>query len=271
MRSSSRTRRTPFIRQIKWAAALAGALIIPSLAPASAADLGSLEAPASTDATNFFYAAIRGGGGWSDLTGLHAINPRVTGIVSNGDQSSFGFGSFALGTSYTGLPIRLELEATIRNTINQDVNTIGSCAAAQCGASINFSGFNSIRIESKRLMLNAYYDVPINSTFNLFGGGGLGVANLSTSGNQHYTVAQNPGAGMLVGSIWPHRSENNLAGSITGGVSAKINSNLVLETGVRYIDMGRYHTGIDTNLFHDESFSARVEAVEGFGGLRLSF
>jgi len=260
------------IRQIKWAGALAGALIIPSLAPASAADLAYLKGPASTDANNFsFYAAIRGGGGWSDMTNLEAINPRVTGIVSTGNQSSFGFGSFALGTSYKGLPLRFELEATIRGTTNQEINTIGACAAAQCGASINFNGFNSIGVESKRLMLNAYYDLPVNSTFSLFGGAGLGVANLSTSGNQHYTVVQNPGAGALAGSIWPQRSENNLAGSVTGGVSANINSNLVLETGVRYVDMGRYRTGFNTNLFFDESFSARVRAVEGFGGLRLRF
>ncbi|WP_426413397.1 outer membrane protein [Bradyrhizobium ganzhouense] len=258
------------IRQVKWAGVIAVALIIPNFAPASAADLAYVKSPASTDANNFFYAAIRGGGGWSDMTNLEAINPRVTGIVSTGDQSSFGFGSFALGTS-KGLPLRLELEATIRNTTSQEINTVGACTAAQCGASINFNGFNSISIDSKRLMLNAYYDVPINSTFSVFGGAGLGVANLKTSGNQHYTVVQNPGAGLLVGSIWPQRSENNLAGSVTGGVSANINSVLVLETGVRYVDMGRYRTGLNTNLFSDESFSARVRAVEGFGGLRLRF
>lgn len=195
-----------------------------------------LSAPASRiapDAGLGFYIAARGGYSGLQFNSLNAINPRVTGIVNNSAGSGLGFGALAIGLRLPSLPVRLELEGTIRDAGRNQIDTVGFCPAAQCGGNINFNGFNAIKVRANTLMLNAFFcDYAITDRFDVFAGVGLGIADVKSSAVQRFTIVQNPGAGVLVGAIWPSKSTQNFAFSGTLGAAYKLTANAAIEAGI---------------------------------------
>ena len=221
----------------------------------AAAALTSLPSSALAQ-SNYF--GLRAGVSSLRESGLEATNPRVTsvrGITASSNGSNF---SLALGRAYANR-WRAEVEFTDRRTAKYTVDTLGA----------TFSGTNELRVKSWALMANAYYDIPVATSFSAYVGGGLGYANNSASGSQTF---QNPAftGAQQFGTTFPTGKTGNLAWSLGFGGSYSINPTVSLDLGYRYTDLGRYATGIDT-VNGDEKFRARLASHDLQAGLRFKF
>lgn len=225
----------------------------------------------STSNISDVYVVGRGGGGLMFFDGLNVDNPRATATVHETDNRGAGFASVGLGTRIANSPFRLEIEGVWSPQTHEAVNTVGACSAAQCGTIVNFNGYNRINVDTRSLLVNVYYDWKVGGPFVVFGGAGIGASFLRTSASQRYTSPQFPAAGLIDGASWPGRTTTNLAWALTTGLAVDVSQRVKLELGLRYTDNGRYRTGLDTNLFQDERFSARVSTLSAFAGVRIGF
>jgi opacity protein-like surface antigen len=143
---------------LRTSCALIGAtVLVPCIAQAQS------QAPAN-------YAAFRLGTSNNDISGLQAINPRVTSVTGTTIQNA-GLTSLAVGHRYRN-NWRAELEYSDRRSANMVVSTLGA----------GFSGRNELKVKSWSVMANGYYDYPLNERFTLFGQLGLGYSRLSMGG-----------------------------------------------------------------------------------------
>jgi opacity protein-like surface antigen len=92
------------------------------------------------------------------------------------------------------------------------------------------------QISSTTLMLNTYYNVPVNDTFSPYVNAGLGVSRISMG---DYYATYNDGE--LVHSSGSNNNYN-LAWSIGLGAQVKLTNNLSCDTFFRFIDMGKTKT-----------------------------
>lgn len=248
---------------------LGARLFVGIVAAASCTAASAQDVVGGSGAASSVYAAIRLGAGSSFATSLHSTSPRVTAITGQDKSSDFALGSVALGFRPAAIPFRLEVEATWRGDVHHRIDAVGACTVALCGANFNFAGKETAKVRPRSLMANAFYDMALGDNLSLFVGGGVGIAQLRSSAVQRFMIVQAPQAGIQTGSIWPGRTSTNLAFSATAGLARRINDRLTLEAGGRYMSMGRYNTGFNTNLFADERFSARLSSAEGFLGVRF--
>jgi opacity protein-like surface antigen len=203
------------------------------------------------------YAALRVGNANNDISGLQAINPRVTGVTGSSiDDSSLM--SLAFGHRYRS-NWRSELEFTDRRSANMVVNTVGA----------GFSGRNDLKAKSSSLMANAYYDMPMANNFLLFGQLGLGYARVKLGGEQYFQAPANTGP-FTYGTTFPSGTKGNLAWSLGLGGEFKLTQQFSLDFGARHINLGKMETRTDT-VNGDEQFKAKLSSNELYGGLRFSF
>lgn len=245
--------------------ALAMAVFTSAATPALAQDTARSE---RTDKATV-YGALRPGAGSTSATGLRTISPRVDSITGQDRSSTSVVASAAIGFRPAAAPLRFELEAGWRGDAHHRIDAAGTCTVALCGQAFNFRGNQTANVASATLMANAFYDRQLAGGFSLFGGAGAGIARLRTSAVQRFDIVQAPQAATQTGAIWPKRTNTNFAYSVTAGLAKRVDRNTVFELGGRYLSMGKYDTGYNTNLFSDERFSARLASVEGFVGVRF--
>lgn len=90
--------------------------------------------------------------------------------------------------------------------------------------------FNTHKIKSQRLMMNAYASYPVADDFSIYGAAGLGYARL-------HSTAKGYRAG----------TENNFAWSLGAGVSYKPVDNTYIDLGFRHVNMGKARTSTKSN------------------------
>ena len=164
-------------------------------------------------------------------------SPRVTDRVSNPDSNKRISGSLALGHAFSG-GWRLEGEYTSRTHANFDSHW------APFEANVN-----RLKIDSQRLMLNAYKDFAINDWLSFYGTLGAGVAQIDAEGYQGNKSRR-----------FENKRQNNFAYSVGLGATAKLTETTSLGLGYRYVDMGKVETG--HNSFANR-INARDEQLKG--------
>ena len=92
------------------------------------------------------------------------------------------------------------------------------------------------QIRSTTLMLNTYYNMPVNDSFSPYVNAGFGVSKISMG---DYSAAYN--AGEFIHYAGPNRNYN-LAWNIGFGAQMKLTSNLSCDTFFRFIDLGKTKT-----------------------------
>lgn len=172
-----------------------------------------------------------------DLENALLTSPRVhSRVVSPNSNKDVG-GSVAIGYGLKG-DWRLEAEYTLK----QDAQFKSHWAPFNANV-------NNMQISSSRLMLNGYKDFPLSEYVSLYAMAGLGVAHISSEGYQ-----SNPSR------RFANNSQNNVAYALGVGADIKLNQQVTLGTGYRYIDMGDIETGYNTFA---NRINARDEQLKG--------
>ncbi|MCH7395188.1 outer membrane beta-barrel protein [Acinetobacter dispersus] len=162
-------------------------------------------------------------------------------------NTSFGFG-YDFGNGW-----RTEGEYTFKNN------------AEFTSGSSNFpTSLNHHKVDTQRLMLNAYRDFEVMQNVAVYGNLGLGVARTESSGWQGNTSRQ-----------YLSNTETQLVYSIGAGASYKAIDNLNLDLGYRYVDLGKADSGLNNfanaRSLQDEQMKAHLYSSEFYLGARYSF
>lgn len=132
------------------------------------------------------------------------------------------------------------------------------------GSSAFATSFNHHHVRSQRLMLNAYRDIALNEAWSVYGGAGIGLADLQSYGWQGNE-----------GRTYRTQSITQLAWSLGAGISLKSGQRTRVELGYRYVDMGQAESGWNTfgnaRGLQDEKMRARLVSSEVLLGLRYAF
>jgi opacity protein-like surface antigen len=244
---------------------LAAAVTVGFASAGKAADLG-VGAPPVAALLPWYISGKIGARGLFERD-VDCVNPRVTTCLGEDDSNRLRLmAAVAIGFHVPTVPVRFEIEYANRFDDDFVLKTIGFCPAAQCGIGLNFNGFNFIDYKNQTLMLNGYWDFALNNWLGAFVGAGVGVSFHETSGQQFFTSPQLPGFTPL--ATWASHHTDTLAWSLTAGLAFKASPNVTVDLAYRFVDLGRYDTGINVNAFFDESFSARVYSHEVLLGFR---
>lgn len=123
---------------------------------------------------------------------------------------------------------------------------------------------NNLQVNSQRLMLNGYKDIPINHWLSFYGMAGMGVARIEAKGYQTIDTRR-----------FANNRQHNFAYSVGMGLEAKANEQLTLGAGYRYVAMGDVETGYNTfaNRINarDEQLKGKLKEQNVFLEARLSF
>jgi outer membrane immunogenic protein len=172
-----------------------------------------------------------------DLESALLTSPRVNNRVASPDTNKDVGGSVALGYGFKG-DWRLEAEYSIK----QDSEFKSRWAPFNANV-------NNMQVSSKRLMLNGYKDFPLNDYLSLYAMAGVGVAHVNSEGYQ-----TNPSR------RFANNSQNNFAYAMGVGADLKLNQQISLGAGYRYVDMGKIETGYNTFA---NRINARDEQLKG--------
>ena len=172
-----------------------------------------------------------------DLGNSLLTSPRVSHQVVSPDSNKDVGGSVALGYGFKG-DWRLEAEYSIR----QDSEFKSHWAPFNANV-------NNLQVSSRRLMLNGYKDFPLNAYLSLYAMVGAGVAHINSEGYQSNPSRQ-----------FANNSQNNFAYALGVGADLKLNRQITLGTGYRYVDMGDIETGYNTFA---NRINARDEQLKG--------
>ncbi len=160
-----------------------------------------------------------------------------SGVLGGDDEdSNFGFGlafgnDFSFSTSY---PVRLEAEYIYHgdNSFSKGPSLIDGTRVAK----------QSYNVKAHTLMVNAFYDINLDTFLTPYIGGGLGASYLKSSYKAHSQVGANPSMGASAsGNTW------NFAWNIGGGVSYAFDNTMALDVGYRYFDLGTAEPGSISN------------------------
>ena len=114
--------------------------------------------------------------------------------------------------------------------------------------------FYDSTIKSKAFMATVYYDFYNNGKLEFYGGAGAGISRTKVSTSD--TVVEGSG------------SENNFAWQVELGVDYPLTDCLILNTGFRYVDLGKTKIDLDND---NGDFTADLSSEEVFLGLRYTF
>lgn len=183
------------------------------------------------------YGSVKIQSAQQDLGNALLTSPRVSHRVAAPDTHQDIGGSVALGFGFTG-DWRLEAEYSIK----QDAEFKSRWAPFNANV-------NNLQVSSKRLMLNGYKDFPLNDYLSLYTMAGVGVAHVNAEGYQ-----TNPSR------RFANNSQNNFAYALGVGADLKLNRNITVGTGYRYVHMGDIETGYNTFA---NRINARDEQLKG--------
>lgn len=209
---------------------------------------------------NDFYVSARLQNAHQEISGQQRYSPRALDITRDPSGTDKFAGGFALGYRLPG-DWRVEAEYVLPTNSSFDTQwRFRNPANGFVGNSRNV-----IETRSQRLMFNAYKDFPLNQTFSLYAGLGLGLSRIDAEGYQGTTARR-----------FESNSSNNLAWSATLGMDFRLSQRFTLGAGYRYVDLGKYQTG--RNLFlnnasrsRDEQHSGRLQEQNLFVELRAGF
>ncbi|MBO9537833.1 outer membrane beta-barrel protein [Herbaspirillum sp.] len=192
-----------------------------------------------------FYVSARLQNAHQEVSGQQAYSPRALNITRGPSDADKFAGSLALGYRLPG-DWRVEAEYVLPTDASFDTQwRFRNPANGFVGNSRNV-----IETRSQRLMLNAYKDFPLNRTFSLYAGLGLGLSRIEAEGYQG-TMARR----------FESDTRNNLAWSATLGMDFRLSQRFTLGAGYRHVDLGKYRTG--RNLFLDNASGSRDEQHSG--------
>lgn len=181
-----------------------------------------------------------------------SARPGIGAFVAGHERNEFATG--ALGTGYAfDNGWRTEGEYSLRR---KDTFTSGSTRFP--------TSFNNHQVRSERIMFNVYRDVAIDRQWSVYGGAGIGLARLKSSGWQG-----NPGRQYI------SASQNSVAFSLGAGISYSPIEKLTLDLGYRYVDMGKAESGwngfANARGLQDEKMSLNLSSREIVLGARYAF
>lgn len=187
-----------------------------------------------------------------NLSSSLLTSPRVTHRVEAPDNEKAFTGSFAVGYAFTN-GWRLEGEYTTPS------NSTFDSYWAPFDANVN-----RLNIDSQRLMLNGYKNIPINDWLSFYGMAGVGVAQIDADGYQTRDTRQ-----------FANNRQYNFAYSVGLGLDAKVSEKVTVGAGWRYVDMGDVETGYNTfaNRINarDEQLKGKLKEQNVFLEARMSF
>lgn len=132
------------------------------------------------------------------------------------------------------IPIRLELDYTIRDKSSKSGSLAAVWDVNMDGASIPGGVHNTIHMKTsvrlQTLMVNGWFDIPTGTAFKPYVGGGIGVAFV------HYkaTISENDDPASATKSA----NVSNFAWSLGGGLGYAITDAWTVDLGYRYINAG---------------------------------
>jgi opacity protein-like surface antigen len=181
-----------------------------------------------------------------------SLRPGIGQFVAGDDQKDLTNASLGLGYDF-GNGWRTEGEYTFKND------------AEFTSGSSNFpTSFNHHKIETQRLMLNAYRDFEIMQNIAVYGNIGLGVARTEASGWQGNRTRQ-----------YLSNTDTQLVYSLGAGATYQAIKNLNLDLGYRYVDLGKADSGLNhfanARSLQDEQMKAHLYSSEFYLGARYSF
>lgn len=206
-----------------------------------------------------FYVSARLQNAHQEISGQQAYSPRALDITRDPSGTDKLAGGFALGYR---LPGDWRVEAEYVLPTNSSFETQWRFRNPANGFVGNSR--NVIETRSQRLMFNAYKDFPLNQTFSVYAGLGLGLSRIDAEGYQGTTARR-----------FERNTRNNLAWSATLGMDFRLSQRFTLGTGYRYVDLGKYQTG--SNQFsnvsgrRDEQHTGRLKEQNLFVELRTGF
>lgn len=181
-----------------------------------------------------------------------SLRPGIGKFVAGQDDEDVTNVSLGLGYDF-GNGWRTEAEYTIKND------------AEFTSGSTNFAtSLNHHKVDTQRLMLNAYRDFEIVPNVAVYGNVGLGVAQNESSGWQGNTSRQ-----------YLSNKETQLVYSLGVGATYQAIKNLNLDLGYRYVDLGKADSGLNnfTNArnLQDEQMKSHLYSSEFYLGARYKF
>lgn len=181
-----------------------------------------------------------------------SLRPGIGQFIAGKDKKDLTNTSLGFGYDF-GNGWRTEGEYTFKNN------------AEFTSGSSNFpTSLNHHKVDTQRLMLNAYRDFEVMQNVAVYGNLGLGVARTESSGWQVNASRQ-----------YLANTETQLVYSIGAGASYKAIDNLKLDLGYRYVDLGKADSGLNNfanaRSLQDEQMKAHLYSSEFYLGARYSF
>ncbi len=199
-----------------------------------------------------WYGSVKFNNARQNLSSALLTSPRVTERVQAPDRNKALVGSFSVGYAFNN-GWRLEGEYTMPN------NSTFNSYWAPFNANVN-----SLQVQSQRLMLNGYKDIPINEWLSFYGMAGVGVARIDAKGYQTVETRR-----------FAHNRQHNFAYSVGLGLEAKVSEQVTLGAGYRYVAMGDIETGYNTFAnrvnARDEQLKGKLKEQNVFLEARYSF
>jgi outer membrane protein OmpA-like peptidoglycan-associated protein len=211
-----------------------------------------LAAVAHAEITPGFYGRIDLGNSWSrDLGGDFSAG---TGFGDDVGKSIVA----QLGLGYQFPWFRVEIAGAMRN--GYEYRASGTTQAGILRAPITAEA----SIENWTVMANAFYDIDTGSAWRPYVGAGVGLARNEISAIRS-TFNNVPTATEL------GRKSDELAWAAMAGIAYEIGSNLFLDLGYRYIDMGKLETSGNFTFGRGVVTEGDLRAHEVMLGVRWVF
>ncbi|ENW78724.1 hypothetical protein F909_03686 [Acinetobacter sp. ANC 3929] len=181
-----------------------------------------------------------------------SLRPGIGQFVTGQDKKDQTNASLGFGYDF-GNGWRTEGEYTFKNN------------AEFTSGSTNFpTSLNHHKVDTQRLMLNAYRDFEVINNVAVYGNVGLGIARTKSSGWQGNASRQ-----------YLSNTETQLVYSLGAGATYKAIKNLNLDMGYRYVDLGKADSGLNNFAnargLQDEQMKAHLYSSEFYLGARYSF
>ncbi len=187
-----------------------------------------------------------------NLSSSLLTSPRVTHRIEAPDSAKAFTGSFAVGYAFAD-GWRLEGEYTTKNSSTFD----------SYWSPFN-ANVNRMEVDSQRLMLNGYKNIPINDWLSFYGMAGVGVAQIDAEGYQSNNTRR-----------FAYNRQNNFTYSVGLGLEAKVSEKITVGASWRYVDMGDIETGYNTFVnrinARDEQLKGKLKEQNVFLEARLAF
>lgn len=111
-------------------------------------------------------------------------------------------------------------------------------------------------VNSHTMMVNAYYDIDLESAWKPYVGVGVGVAQVKSDNR--------------VGNVYFSDKSNNFAWNISAGVTYQVNEKLAIDAGYRYTDYGKAKSDGNMGNRHVKTES-KIRGNELNIGVRYTF